>query len=127
MIRNRITRVGESVVEPYPGPQAGPQSQFLSADDVDIVIYGGAAGGGKTFGLLLDAVKHTKVKGFGAVIFRRTSKQIRNEGGLWDEALKLYAGHAEPKSTLLTWLFPNGTKISFAAARMLVALCRAVI
>ena len=27
---------------------------------------------------------------FNAVIFRRTSVQVRNPGGLWDESMKLY-------------------------------------
>ena len=31
--------------------QAGPQSKFLDSD-ADIAIYGGAAGGGKTCGIL---------------------------------------------------------------------------
>lgn len=33
-------------------PQKGPQEQFL-ATKADIAIYGGAAGGGKTYALLL--------------------------------------------------------------------------
>src|SRR6266446_10075105 len=71
-------------------PQPGPQSDFL-ASSADIAIYGGAAGGGKTFGLLLEPLRHiTTVKGYGAVIFRRTSKQVRNEGGMWDESFAMY-------------------------------------
>ncbi len=33
-------------------PQEGPQEAFLSSP-ADIVIYGGAAGGGKSYALLL--------------------------------------------------------------------------
>lgn len=36
-------------------PQEGPQEKFLSTK-ADIAIYGGAAGGGKTYALLLGAV-----------------------------------------------------------------------
>ena len=35
------------------GPQPGPQQLFLSSP-ADIAIYGGAAGGGKTFAELLE-------------------------------------------------------------------------
>jgi predicted phage terminase large subunit-like protein len=70
-------------------PQPGPQERFL-ASSADVVIYGGSAGGGKTFALLLEASRNISVPGFGAVIFRREATQVTNEGGLWDEAMKLY-------------------------------------
>ena len=88
-------------------PQAGPQELFLSTP-ADIAIYGGAAGGGKTWGLLIEPLRHvTTVKDYGAVIFRRTSKQVKNEGGMWDESYKLYPHvGAVPKEGSLAWLFP---------------------
>ena len=46
-------------------PQPGPQSAFLSSD-ADIVIYGGAAGGGKTYALLMEALRNVDVPGIGA-------------------------------------------------------------
>ena len=70
-------------------PQPGPQYQLLSSS-ADVVVYGGSAGGGKTFGLLLDALRHIETPDVGAVFFRRTTTQITNEGGLWDEATDLY-------------------------------------
>jgi hypothetical protein len=71
-------------------PQPGPQEAFL-ASPADIVIYGGAAFGGKTFALLLEATRHSENPAFGAVIFRRTTKQVRTEGGLWDTSEELFA------------------------------------
>jgi hypothetical protein len=62
-------------------PQPGPQTDFL-ASEADITIYGGSAGGGKTFGELLDPLQWVHVPGFGAVIFRRTTTQVRAEGGI---------------------------------------------
>lgn len=70
-------------------PQPGPQESFL-ASPADIVIYGGGAGGGKTFALLMDPLRHIRVPGFGAMIFRKESVQITNEGGLWDSAMGIY-------------------------------------
>lgn len=80
----------------------------------DIVIGGAAAGVGKTFSLLMDPLRHVHVKGFGGVIFRRTTPQIRNEGGLWDTSMGLYPFvGAQPKESVLSWHFPKGPKISF--------------
>ncbi len=66
-------------------PQSGPQENFLSTS-ADVAVYGGAAGGGKTFALLLEAARHTGKKRFAAVIFRRTYPEIMEPGGLWDES-----------------------------------------
>ncbi|MFT2214697.1 terminase large subunit domain-containing protein [Rhizobium giardinii] len=52
---------------------------------------------------------------FGAVFFRRSTMQVRNEGGLWDESEKLYpAIGAAPKEHVLQWNFPSGASVSFA-------------
>lgn len=97
-------------------PQPGPQEAFL-ASPADIAIGGGSAGSGKTFGLLLEPVRHiTTIPGFGAVIFRRTSVQVRNEGGLWDTSEELYAPLGlKPKESVLEWEHgPTGNTVKFA-------------
>jgi len=94
-------------------PQAGPQTAFL-ASQADIAVYGGAAGGGKTWALLIEPLRHIANGDFGAVFFRRTTVQVRNEGGLWDESAKLYPliGGA-PREHVLEWRFPSGAAVSF--------------
>src|SRR5580698_1824138 len=53
--------------------QPGPQTVFLGTP-ADIAIYGGAAGGGKSYGLLLDPLRFALSKpGFYGVIFRRNT------------------------------------------------------
>ena len=100
------------------GPQAGPQTMFM-ASEADIIVYGGAAGGGKTYALLLEALRHKDVKGFGAVIFRRNYNQITAEGGLWDASQKIFSQvpDAKPRKTpKLNWRFNNGNggRLTFA-------------
>ena len=96
-------------------PQQGPQEQFLSSS-ADIVLYGGAAGAGKTFALLMEPLRHIENKEFGAVVFRRTSPEITAEGGLWDTSFKLYSDYlAEPiQSPKLHWRFNKGSKVTFS-------------
>lgn len=95
-------------------PQEGYQMQALSSS-ADIVIGGGAAGVGKTYTLLLDPLPDLKVKDFGAVIFRRTNPQIRNEGALWHTSQTIYYyANGIPKESTLEWGFPNGNKIKFS-------------
>ena len=94
-------------------PQPGPQERYLSSP-ADIAIYGGAAGGGKTWALLMEPLRHVENPAFGAVIFRRTYPQITNEGGLWDESQALYPLlEADPKESTLEWVFPSGARVKF--------------
>lgn len=97
-------------------PQRGAQEAFLSSS-ADVVFYGGAAGGGKSHGLLMEPLRHiATVPGFGAVCFRRETPQITNEGGLWDESDKLYPLlNGRPRQSYLDWTFPPyGNRIKFS-------------
>lgn len=96
-------------------PQPDFQEAFL-ATPADIAIGGGAAGAGKTWALLYEALRHINtIPGFGGVIFRRTTPQITNMGGLWDKSIELYplAGGI-PKSTTNSWKFRSGNKMKFS-------------
>jgi predicted phage terminase large subunit-like protein len=97
-------------------PQKGPQEQFL-ATSADVCIYGGAAGGGKTFGLLLEPLRHMGNKDFNAIIFRRNYTQVTSPGGLWDSSKKIYSqvqGSYPLKTPKLHWTFPKGATVNFA-------------
>ena len=95
-------------------PQEGPQELFLSTS-ADIAIYGGAAGGGKSWALLVEPLRHYLNKNFNGIIFRRTTKQVRNIGGLWDESAKIYPYlGAKPKESTLEWNFTSGMRLQFA-------------
>lgn len=96
-------------------PQEGKQTQFLSSS-ADIVLYGGSAGGGKTYGLLLEAVRNITTKGFGAVIFRKSLTQIAKEGALWDTADNIYPkiGGRGVRGNLVFYWDKYGTKVDFA-------------
>lgn len=96
-------------------PQAGPQEQFLSSS-ADIVIFGGAAGGGKSFGVLIEPLRHvTNNKKFHAVVFRRNATQVRNPGGLWDASAAIYPQTGGiPLQQPMDWRWVNGGRVKFA-------------
>ena len=96
-------------------PQAGPQEKFLSTT-ADIAIYGGAAGGGKTYALLLEPLRHMNVDGYSATIFRRNATQITIDGGLLDESMSIYGflKNAVFKSSPQPhWIFGGKARVSF--------------
>ncbi|MCD8201937.1 MAG: phage terminase large subunit [Clostridia bacterium] len=95
-------------------PQKGPQERFLSTR-ADICIYGGAAGGGKSYGLLLCPLRYKDVKDFSGAIFRHNYNQIFSPGGLWEEADKMYRGirGSDASLTRSQWSFSyNGEVMS---------------
>lgn len=97
-------------------PQKGPQEMFLSTS-ADICIYGGAAGGGKSFGLLLEPLRHKNNKNFSSVIFRKDYTQITTPGGLWESSRKVYShvkGAYPLKTPKLHWTFSSGATVNFA-------------
>ena len=91
-------------------PNEGPQTEFLAASERE-VLYGGAAGGGKSFGLLADALRYFGNGNFNGLILRRTNDELREL--VW-KSQELYpqaypgAKWAEKKSQ---WTFPSGAKL----------------
>lgn len=90
-------------------PNAGPQTMLLSSH-ADIRGFGGGAGGGKSFAILLDALRYRYNPQVSAVTFRRTSPQLTQAGGLWETSREIYAGVGgiPRESPSLDWRFPGG-------------------
>lgn len=103
-------------------PQAGPQEAFLKCS-ADICFYGGGAGGGKTFALLLLAILHLMLSNFTCVILRRQLEQVKQGGGIWEESQKIYPFLNKEKyapeqvESRLTWKFARKNKIKFSALK----------
>jgi len=93
-------------------PNPGPQEEFLSAGERD-VLYGGAAGGGKSFALLADPLRYCHNPNNRGLLLRRTLDELTE---LIDKSRQLYpkafpgAKFRESKST---WHFPSGATIWF--------------
>ena len=89
-------------------PQEGPQRAFLTSN-ADIAIFGGSAGSGKSWALLLEAMRYpSKVPAFDTVMFRRNTTDLRRPGGLWSESMRLFPhANAMPISHRLEWRWPG--------------------
>lgn len=94
------------------GPQPGPQTELLACG-ADIAFYGGAAGGGKTFGMLLDYLHHYDNPMANSTFFRRTTPEIKAPGGPWENAVELYSNFGA-KPTGSTLIFPSGSSMKFS-------------
>ncbi len=96
------------------GPNPGPQSD-LYASAADITVYGGQAGGGKSYGVLLRMGVHAdQVNGYAGIIFRREMPMVTVGGGLWEESMGLlpvFGGR--PNSANYTWRFSERSMIQF--------------
>lgn len=92
-----------------------PRQEVFLSSPADIAIYGGAAGGGKTYALLMEPLRYIGRADFGSVIFRRSMPEITKEGAMWDEAGQLYPLlGAKPNHAEHFYKFPAGSKISFS-------------
>ena len=57
-------------------PNEGPQTHFLASSERE-VLFGGAAGGGKSFAILADALRDLPHPQFRGLILRRTTEELR--------------------------------------------------
>ena len=98
---------------PIYGPISKKQELYLNDTKNDIILWGGAAGGGKSFISLLDiAVYAVGESEFRAGIVRRTKEQLRGAGSLYDEACNMYANFdAKNRQNQMEFEFPVGSVV----------------
>jgi hypothetical protein len=91
-------------------PHAGPQSRFLSSNAYE-ALYGGAAGGGKSDGLLFGALRQIAHPQYRALLLRRTFPELQY---LMDRALPVFIGIGGTwRATEKRFLFPSGAFVEF--------------
>lgn len=97
-------------------PCSRKQQLILLDLTTDIVLCGGGAGGGKSHTCLTKSLQYINDPAARVLIVRRTYPMLKISGGLWDESKKIYRHFGGiPKVQKLTWEFPNGATIQFAA------------
>lgn len=99
---------------PYiPHKPTAKQAQALLTDNKE-VLYGGAAGGGKSDWLLMAALQYASVPGYSAILFRRTFRDLSLPGALLDRSKAwLSPTDATWHGQENCWGFPSGAKLQF--------------
>jgi predicted phage terminase large subunit-like protein len=89
----------------------GPQERFLRSAAFE-VLYGGAAGGGKSEALLVAALRYTHAESYRAILFRRTFVELERSliERSWGFYPQLGARYNDQKHF---WRFPSGARIWF--------------
>lgn len=90
------------------------QIEFMSRNE-DEVLYGGAAGGGKSDAIVVEALRQIANPNYRAIIFRKTFPQCRE---LILKSMRIYKA-IDPRTvynnTDHCWTFPSGAKIYFGS------------
>ncbi len=83
-------------------------------------LYGGAAGGGKSFVLLANSLQYTHIPGYAGLILRRTLAELKQPAALLDIASKWLTGKpgvrysAEDHTYEFETQWPKGAKMDYA-------------
>ena len=91
-------------------PNEGPQTDFLASSERE-VLYGGAAGGGKSFAMLADPLRGLNNPNFSGLLVRHTTEELRE---LIQKSQELYPKAipgikwSERKSQ---WVTPKGGRL----------------
>ena len=102
---------GKAAVIWRPQPR---QLEFMSRPEPE-ALYGGAAGGGKSDALVIEALRQVEIPHYRGLILRKTYPQLSD---LVDKSQRYYRRAypgAQYNATSHVWVFPSGAKIYFGS------------
>lgn len=97
----------------WPHVPTSKQSEFIGRDEEE-GLYGGAAGGGKSDALLMDATKYVHVPGYSALIIRKTYTDLALPGAIMDRAKGWWSGRVKWNEQDKRFTWPSGATLTFS-------------
>lgn len=94
-------------------PHKGPQLAFHQSPAFEL-LYGGAAGGGKTWSLLAEGARQIDNPKYTGILFRRTFPQLNQAKGPIDKSKEMYRAYGSYIDSKRTWEFTSGAKFFFS-------------
>ena len=88
------------------------QAEFHSAGE-KIVLYGGAAGGGKSYSMLVDALRYCQHEDYRGLIIRKSSPMLKELIGVSRNLYTKAFPGAKFNKQESVWYFPSGATIEF--------------
>lgn len=111
-------RLAERVKVPHcPYAPSVRQAAFLFCDElgIDEVLFGGAARGGKSYALLMSALRYVDRPKYSALILRKTYQDLAKPGAILDDAKSWLVGQPGVawNEQSKTFRFASGSTLSF--------------
>lgn len=94
------------------------QRAFLLMNGTKEILYGGAAGGGKSVAQLMAALQYVDIPGYSAILFRKTYADLSLPGALIDMSKQWLMPFVESKEVKWSekekqYVFPSGATLNF--------------
>ena len=94
-------------------PNEGPQTDFLASGERE-VLYGGSAGGGKSYAMLADPLRYLQHSQFSGLLLRHTTEELRELVWKSQELYPKVIPNIKWSERKMQWVTPAGGRLWFS-------------